>query len=185
MQIRNTDQRWGAVTQTLHWLVALAVLIQLGLGFLFAGLPSGDPLWGQLFPLHTTLGLSILTLMVLRLLWRLVNPVPTLPDTLKPWQKTLARANHWLFYILLIGMPIGGYLLVSAHGQPVPFFGAELPAAIGKSERLQGLIWVMHASGGFLLIALIALHVAAALRHAWLLRDGVLRRMTPFRSPRP
>jgi cytochrome b561 len=180
MQIRNTKSSWGAVTQVLHWLVVLAVLCQLTLGFVLGSLSSEAPLWAQLFPLHTTLGLSILSLMVLRLLWRVANPVPELPDTLAPWQKMLARANHWLFYVLLIGLPIGGYLLVSAHGSPIPFFGAQLPAAIPESESLQSRIGTLHATGAFVLIALMLLHVAAALRHAWLLKDGVLRRMTPF-----
>lgn len=183
MQIRNTDQRWGAVTQALHWLVALAVLSQLVLGFVLASLSSGAAEWMELLPLHTTLGLSILGLMVMRLFWRIANPVPVLADTLGPWQKRLARANHWLFYVLLIGLPLGGYLLVSALGHPVPFFGVELPAAVASSDRLARQIWAMHAAGAFLLIAFVALHAAAALRHAWLLRDDVLRRMTPFRSP--
>ena len=182
MQIRNTKSSWGAVTQVLHWLVVLAVLCQLTLGFVLGSLSSEAPLWVRLFPVHTTFGLSIFSLMVLRLLWRVANPVPELPDTLAPWQKRLARTNHWLFYILLIGMPIGGYLLVSAHGHPVPFFGAQLPAAIPESKALQGPIMTLHEIGAFVLIALIVLHVAAALRHALLLKDGVLRRMTPFET---
>lgn len=181
MQIRNTEQRWGAVTQTLHWLVALAVLAQLILGFALASLSGDAPGWIRLLPLHTTLGLSVLGLMVVRLLWRIANPVPLLPDTLSPWQKRLARTNHWLFYVLLIGLPLGGYLLVSAMGHRVPYFGVELPAALASNDPLARQIWIMHATGAFVLIALVALHVGAALRHAWLLRDGVLRRMTPLR----
>ncbi len=182
MQIRNTKSSWGAVTQVLHWLVVLAVLCQLTLGFVLGSLSSDAPLWVRLFPFHTTLGLSIFLVMALRLLWRLANPVPGLPDTLAPWQKRLARATHWLFYILLIGLPISGYLLVSAHGSPVPFFGAQLPAVIQKSEVLQSRISMLHETGAFVLITLIVLHVAAALRHALVLKDGVLRRMMPFVS---
>jgi cytochrome b561 len=180
MQIRNTKQRWGVVTQTLHWLVVLAVLCQLTLGFVLGSVSSETPFWAELFPVHTTLGLSIFMVMVLRLLWRIANPVPELPNTLMPWQKKLARANHGLFYILLIGLPIGGYFLVSAHGHSVPFFGTQLPAAIQENEALQSRLGTMHAVGAFVLIVLVVFHVAAALRHAWLLKDGVLRRMTPF-----
>jgi cytochrome b561 len=115
-------------------------------------------------------------------LWRLGNRVPLLPDTLPPWQKWLAHANHWLFYILLVGLPIAGYLVVSARGHSVPFFIWQLPPAIGKNEQLASLIMTLHASGAVALTVLIVLHVSAALRHALLLRDGVLRRMTPFRS---
>ncbi len=181
MQILNSKQRWGGVQQTLHWLVVLVVVAQLTVGFIFGGLTPQDSLWGALFSVHSTLGLTILGLMLIRLLWRLVNPVPPLPETLKPWQTRLARINHWLLYLLLIGLPAGGYLLVSAHGQPVPFFWMELPPLIPENETLQGVIQTMHLSGALLLILLVSLHVAGALGHA-MRRDGVLERMLPDRS---
>lgn len=182
MLVRNTTAEWGAIQQLFHWLVVLAVLAQLVLGFSYAGLPSESATWQQLFPIHTTLGLSIGLVMLLRLVWRLLNPVPMLPDTLKPWQKTLARTTHWLFYLLLIGLPIGGYLLVSTHGQPVPFYGWSLPPlmAIADNELLHATIWTLHAAGSFLVILLVLMHILGALRHEWQLRDDVLRRMTPF-----
>jgi cytochrome b561 len=180
MQTHNSDDRWGVVQQALHWLVALAVLVQLTVGFTLAALPSDSAPWGGLFPIHTSLGLSILLLMLLRLFWRRSNPVPRLPETLPRWQQGVARGTHWLFYLLLIGLPIGGYLLVSAFGQPIPFFGLKLPSLLPESESLQGIIWTLHALGAVLVVALILLHVGGALRHEWLLKDNVLRRMTPF-----
>jgi cytochrome b561 len=180
--MRNTTSEWGAIQQLFHWLVVLAVLAQLVLGFTYAGMPSDSSLWQRLFPIHTALGLGIGALMLLRLAWRLMNPVPALPDTLKPWQKTLARATHWMFYLLLIGMPLGGYVLVSTHGQPIPFFGWAVPplAAVAGDEQLRTTIRTGHALGALLLSVLVLLHVAGALRHEWLLQDDVLRRMTPF-----
>jgi cytochrome b561 len=182
MLVRNTTVEWGGVQQLLHWLVVVAVIAQLVLGFSYADLPSESALWQELFPIHTTLGLSIGLVMLFRLGWRLLNPVPLLPDTLKPWEKTLARTTHWLFYLLLIGLPIGGYILVSTHGQPVPFFGWSLPPvmAVAGNEQLRATIWTMHAAGGVLVALLMLLHVVGALRHEWLLKDNVLRRMTPF-----
>jgi cytochrome b561 len=168
MFVGNTEHRWGVVQQTLHWLIVVAAITQLTLGFVFASLPDDDPRRGTLFGAHATLGVSILVVMLARLGWRLANPVPRLPDDLVLWQKRLAHANHWLLYILLIGMPIGGYFLVNA--------------LIGENESLEETIEVMHITGAFIIIALVVLHVAAALRHEFVLKDDTLRRMTPLPS---
>jgi cytochrome b561 len=124
--------------------------------------------------------LTILIVMLVRLGWRQAHPVPDLPDTLSPIEKKIARLNHWAFYLLLIGLPLGGYLLVNAKGHAVPFFGVELPVLLAKNQFLSGLIFFVHAGGAFLLIFLILLHVAAALRHELLFKDNTLRRMTPL-----
>lgn len=108
MPLRNSPEAWGWLHQTLHWFVAAAVITQLAVGFRFSSLTEGDPLAPILFGIHGTLGVTILVVMLFRLVWRLSNPVPRLPDTLGPTEKRLARANHWLFYALLIAMPIGG-----------------------------------------------------------------------------
>jgi cytochrome b561 len=180
MQIRNSNWAWGAIQQALHWVIALAVLSQLTIGLIFANLPENDPRAGAYFGTHTTLGAVILLLMLARFAWRQANPVPALPDTLKPGEKKIALANHWAFYALLIALPIGGYLMVNAHGHAVPFFGIELPKILPKNESVAEAFFYLHAGGAFLLMALILLHVAAALRHEFLLRDNTLRRMTPL-----
>lgn len=180
MAIRNAPDRWGIVQQFLHWVVALAVLTQVVLGVIFSALHSDDPTAGQVLTAHASLGLSILGLMVVRALWRLSNPVPRLPDTLTPSQQRLARGTHWLFYVLLLAMPVGGYLVVSTHGQPVPFFGLMLPAAVGESESIHHLGSLMHMTGAVVLGLLILLHVAGALRHEFVLQDSTLRRMLPL-----
>jgi cytochrome b561 len=178
MQIRNNDRTWGAVQQALHWFIVITVISQLTVGLIFANLPENDPRAGTLFGVHATLGLVIFLVMLTRFVWRQANPVPALPDTLKPYEKRIALANHWAFYALIIGQPIGGYLLVNAHGFAVPFFGIELPKLLQKNESLADAFFLLHACGAFVLIALILLHVAAALRHEFLLGDNTLRRMT-------
>jgi len=180
--IRNTTSSWGLVQQTLHWLIVALVVAQLIVGSTLGATPADASLWRTLFPLHATIGMSIFVVMLVRLLWRVSNPVPELPDTLKPWQKTLAHGNHWLLYIILIGLPIGGYVLVSTHGQPIPFFGWSLPPMpfVPQSETLQATIKAMHGLGAMIVVVLVVLHVAAALRHGYLLKDGVLQRMAPF-----
>lgn len=180
MQIRNSHRAWGVVQQGLHWFIALAVISQLTVGLIFANLPENDPRGGTLFGAHATLGLIILMVMLARFAWRQSNPVPELPDTLKPYEKRIAIANHWAFYALIIGLPLGGYLMVNAHGHAVPFFGIELPVLVPKNEFLGKAFFYLHVGGAFLLMALILLHVAAALRHEFLLGDNTLRRMTPL-----
>jgi cytochrome b561 len=180
MTVRNTEQRWGAVHQTLHWLIVAMAIAQLTVGFIFADLPDDDPIRPILFRTHATLGLTILLVILTRLLWRLANPVPRLPDTLPPWQKALAHTTHYLLYLLLIAMPIVGYLTVNAAGHPVPFFTVELPAVIAKSAALKDILAPMHSAGAFVLVTLVVLHAAAALRHEFLLKDNTLRRMTPL-----
>jgi cytochrome b561 len=177
MAMGNTRQTWGWVTKVLHWLVVILVVNQLFVGFLFATLSPEDTLWRRIFAVHTSIGLTILFLMTFRLVWRLLYPVPELPDTLAPWQKVLARTHHYFFYLILIAMPVVGYLLVNAYGQPATFWGIEMPVLIGENEDLQKQLSLIHAIAAFVLIAAIAVHVAAALRHHYKLKDNVLRRM--------
>jgi cytochrome b561 len=180
MQTENTVRQWGIIQQTLHWIVVLAVAIQLIIGFNLWRMTPDDPQWDGTLPIHAGIGLIILALMLFRLYWRRKNAVPKLPDTLSPGEKALAHATHYALYGLLIAMPIVGYFLVSSHGQPVPFFNAQLPALIGENETLQYSLRGMHILGAITLVLLLAMHVFAALRHAWSLRDGVMERMVPF-----
>jgi cytochrome b561 len=181
MQIGNTHDAWGVVQQALHWVVAVAALTQLSVGLIFSNLPENDPDAGIYYGIHGTLGILILAAMLFRFVWRQSHPVPVLPDTLSPGLKVAARATHWLFYALLIGMPLGGWVMVSARGYKISFFGAELPALIEKNQPVADFVFLLHAGGAFLLIGLIILHAAAALRHEYVLKDDTLRRMTPLR----
>jgi cytochrome b561 len=182
MQTENTEQSWGIVQQTLHWVVVAAVAVQLYVGFKLWNLPSGDPQFGQLVALHASSGITIFLLMAFRLYWRRSHPIPKLPDTLTPTQKQLALATHRTLYLLLLAMPVIGYMLISSYGQPVPFFQWELPPFGGEGERAQYALQRLHAASGIALILVLGLHISAALRHAWLLRDGVMERMAPFLS---
>lgn len=182
MQLVNTKLQWGAVQQAFHWIIAILVIAQLVVGFYFGDLAPDDPSRGKVFGLHASLGLTLLVVMLARLGWRMAHPVPVLPDTLNPMQKRLAHATHWLFYILIIGMPAGAYLAVNAKGRAVPFYGIELPILVGKSEALASIIMTLHVAGAFALTALAVVHAAAALRHEFMLKDNTLRRMTPLPS---
>ncbi|MBL27636.1 MAG: cytochrome B [Rhodospirillaceae bacterium] len=168
---------WSGVQRGLHWLIAVAVVGQLWIGFTFGDMAEEEPRRADLFAIHASLGLSILLAMLFRLYWRVTHPVPGLPTTLQPVERCIARGTHWAFYALLIGLPVGGYLMVGAGGNNIPFYGAELPPATGENEGLSGAAEAAHGAGATLLSLLIILHIAAALRHEFMMRDNVLRRM--------
>lgn len=180
MQTANTEQQWGSIQRSLHWVIVVAVATQLVVGFNLWRMTPDHSQFGAIMPIHAGVGLLILFVMLFRLFWRWSHPVPKLPDTLTPLQKSLAHLTHLSLYALLITMPIVGYLLVSASGNPVPFFNAQLPAVLEPSERLAYAFRGLHLLGGITLVSLLALHIPAAMRHAWVLRDGVMERMSPF-----
>ena len=135
---------------------------------------------------HKSIGISILMLACLRLGWRWANPTPTLPDTLKPYERRLARFTHALLYVLLFAVPFTGWTMSSARGFPVSWFGLFSsriscpkisPCMTRWSDTHGTLAWIL---GG-----VVALHLGAALKHHFMLKDDVLRRMLPFASHKP
>jgi cytochrome b561 len=118
---------------------------------------------------------------ILRLLWRSLNATPLLPTTLKPYERLLARLNHALLYVLLFAMPLSGWMMSSARGFPVSWFGFfTLPDLVPKNKPLYDALLTTHQTLAWVLAAVVTLHVAAALKHHFMLRDDVLRRMLPF-----
>lgn len=179
MQWRNTRNRWGGISQLLHWLIALAVLALFALGWTMVAWPI-SPTKFELYSLHKSLGVTLLALVTLRLAWRLSGSVPDWPPNTPAWERRAALATHLLLYLLLIAMPVSGYLINSAANFPLVIWGVlELPNLTAEDERLQALAELAHLSMFWIMAALVLLHVAAALRHHWLLKDDVLRRMLP------
>jgi cytochrome b561 len=189
MAIANTRLRYGGVAMTLHWLIAAAILFNLCLGLYVANIQSDqDHNHFGFIQFHKSVGLTVLVVSLLRLGWRIVNPVPPLPDTLSPALRVLARGTHYLLYFLIIAIPLAGWALVSSSplGLPTSYFGlfhwphlpflAELPRA--QKAPLRREFFSIHMYLAFSAIALIALHVAGALYHQ-LRGDDVLRRMLP------
>src|SRR5690349_10263849 len=128
--LANSETRYGTVAVTLHWLIAIGIIGMLILGKYMADLPNSDPSKFDLIQLHKSFGISILTLSVLRVLWRLVNKVPPLPPHMPTWERYAAHASHFLLYFLIIFIPITGWMMVSASplGIPTIFFGQfEIP----------------------------------------------------------
>jgi cytochrome b561 len=184
----NTRTRYGTVAMTLHWLIALMVIGNLCSGLWFGEFMShNDPLRFTVVQLHKSSGLTILVLSLIRLAWRLVNPIPALPANMGPLMRFLARGTHYLFYFLIIAIPLSGWLLVSASptGIPTMYFGLfqwpNLPFFNGmlRADKVsyRETFATAHIVMAYLTIALLFLHVAAALFHQFIRRDNVLRRM--------
>ena len=182
------DRRYGAIAMTLHWIIAVLIIVQIGLGwYMNEYLPDHSAAQDQVQNIHVTVGLCTLILVLVRIGWRLSHPAPPLPSGMPAWERVLAHTSHLVFYALMLIMPLTGWALVSIRHEDIPFFGLAWPAlpvldhmAKPEARALGGQIKHIHI---FILIwiALInlALHVAGALKHQF---DGnpVLWRMLPF-----
>ncbi len=182
MPLRNTSDRWGVLSQLFHWLIVALIVLQVTLASLADDLPPGVKKLG-LLARHKSVGITILMLVILRLLWRSLNLTPLLPTTLKPYERMLARLTHAALYVLLFAMPLSGWMMSSARGFPVSWFGFfTLPDLVPRNKSLYAAFLTTHEVLAWALAAVVTLHVAAALKHHFMLRDDVLRRMLPFNT---
>jgi cytochrome b561 len=190
MALHDSELRYGTVSIGFHWIIAILVIFNLAAGIYMGYLPRGDATKGLIVMLHKSTGLTILTLSVLRLIWRLMNPWQPLPLDLSPALRAVARATHVLFYILIIAIPLAGWAMVSAsrHNSPIVWYGLfdwpKLGFLVSLSDDRKK-VWAhtfgeTHELLAYFAIALIVLHVGAALYHHYIRRDKVLRRMLPI-----
>lgn len=180
MALRNSDTSWGAVAKFLHWAVALAVIGLCIVGFVMQELPPSITKI-KVFALHKSFGITVLALVVLRLVWRLIDRRPPLPADMPGWQRALSSITHGLLYVLLLAMPLSGWLYNSASNFALRWFDLfSIPALSGPDPELKALAHSLHSYGFYLLGLLFALHVGAALKHHYVDRDNTLRRMLPF-----
>jgi len=169
---------YTVLQRTLHWITALAVILLLTAGIAMNNVPPG-PWMNGLYVLHWSLGVLVLPLALLRIGIRLSRPTPGFPADMPGWQRQAANANHALLYAILIVNPVLGYLTKSAYGGAVTVFWlVDLPPVIGKNEALFERLSTVHGLIGFAMIAVVTVHVAAALYHGLVRRDGVFSRMT-------
>jgi cytochrome b561 len=189
MTATNTQLRYGTVAIAFHWIIAALILANIGLGLYFADLPRSDPNKFELVQFHKSIGLTVLTLSALRVVWRVVNPVPALPSDMNAFLHAVARGSHYLLYFLIIAIPLSGWMLVSSSplGLPTNYFHlfswpnlwflSELPRAqkIPLRENFDNV----HVFLAWSAIVLIPIHVAGALYHHFIHRDEILKRMLP------
>ena len=183
MTLKNTDQRWGAVSQWLHWTVVLLIIGLATVGLLMTEMPN-SPRKIEIYALHKSFGLTVLALAAIRLAWRLYAGTPTPVPGTPRWQARIASLTHALLYGVLFAMPLTGWLFNSAAGYPLQFFGLfNLPALTGSDEALRETALSLHEAGFWVLLALVVLHAGAAFYHHLFLEDATLRRMLPGRRP--
>lgn len=189
MTLKNTADRWGTVSQSLHWLIVLLIL-----GLAIVGLTMGElpktPKYFWVYTMHKSIGITVLALMLLRLGWRLhagrPEPVPGTPT----WQARIASATHVLLYALVLAQPLSGWLYDSASGlRPFKLFGLlTMPKLVAPDEAVRDLAHAAHEWGFWTLAALVALHAGAAFYHHLFQHDATLARMLPrgwLRAPAP
>lgn len=180
MQIFNSPQRYGAVVQFLHWATALLVVIAWLLGTFGDDLPRGAARNTGLF-IHISAGLAVLMMVIVRMLWRLADTVP--PPEVTPlgaWLDRAGRLAHLVLYALLVAVPVVGIVSQFARGQPLPLFGLGQIASPWAADRAYAhSVTEVHELLANVLLAIAAVHAAAALAHHWLLRDRTLKRMLP------
>ncbi len=176
----KNHERWGAISQGLHWLVAALVLLLGVVGLVMGELPR-VPKYFWVYTAHKSLGITVLALVVVRLGWRLYAGAPQAVPGTPGWQQRTANVTHGLLYALVLAMPLSGWLYDSASGlRPFRWFGlVEMPRLSAPDERLADLSHALHEWGFWLLIALVLLHAGAALYHHLHLRDATLARMLP------
>lgn len=189
MNAINNQLRYGTVAIAFHWTIAALVLANILLGLYFADLPRSDPNKFELTQLHKSIGLTVLTLSVLRVLWRMANPIPALPADMGPLLRITARSTHYLLYVLIVAIPLSGWMLVSSSplGFPTQYFNLfEWPnlwflSDLPRPEKiaLRHSFDQIHVFLAWSAIVLIPIHVSGALYHHFIRRDDILKRMLP------
>ena len=173
-------RRYDRVAIALHWLIAVGVIGQIALGWWMIDIPkqpAGVRAWW--FNVHKSVGMTLAALIVLRILWRVLHRPPPLPAQVPSWQAGAARASHFLLYACMVVMPLAGYLGSTFSGYPIKLYGLTLPAWGWRDDAAKDFFSALHLTTACIFMGLIALHVAAALKHGLLDRDGVFTRMWP------
>ena len=175
----SRPEHYAPAAKWLHWIVAIMVIGMIPMGIAMHEMAPG-PLQDRLYMLHRSTGVVVLVLALLRLFVRLAKGAPPPYAGLTRFERIASTATHHLLYLLLLTMPVVGWLMASAYGASTSFYGLfDLPNLIGKDEALFGILRRMHKGGGIAMALLILLHVAGALMHTFVKKDVVLWRMLP------
>ncbi len=175
----NTPDSFGTIAKTFHWVTALCIAGMLAVGLIMVDMEP-SPAKMTLYSLHKSTGVIILFLVLLRLTWRLLNPVPQLPGSLQPWHHRLAKLSPLALYILLFLAPLSGFTLSQAAGYPVTFYNLfTLPNILPTNPDLSKSADMVHKYGAFTLMGVLILHISAALYHHFVLKTNVFQRMLP------
>jgi cytochrome b561 len=180
MGFRNTIRSWGALSKALHWIIVILIINQWLIAERAEGLPLGLAKL-QTLGLHKSFGMTIFALAIIRLVWRWMNPKPAPPAGGKTWERVLASLSHFLLYALIFALPLTGWLMSSAKNYSVSWFNLfQFPNLVGKDDRVFEVTHDLHHLLFKILVVVAVLHVAGALKHHFIDRNDVLKRMLPF-----
>lgn len=177
---KNPPARYDRASIALHWLMLVLIAAVYACIELRSLIPKGSELRAELKTWHFMLGLCVLLLVALRVVLRLSSTTPPIQPAPPRWQSVPSRLMVLALYALMIGMPLLGWLTLSAEGKVIPFFFTQLPALVNESKSVAGWAKEIHETGGTIGYFLIGLHAAAALFHHYVVRDNTLRRMLPW-----
>lgn len=164
----------------LHWLMALGIIAAFGMGLIMTDMPGITPSKLRLFNWHKWLGVTLLALATARVLWRLSHTAPALPLSIPKWQRLVAEYTHYALYVLLFAIPLSGYFYSLAAGFPIVYLGLiPLPVLIDPNPELKPLLKAVHYWLNMGLAGLVIAHAGAALKHHFINRDDILKRMLP------
>lgn len=172
--------RYTTVAILLHWMMALLIISTFALGLTMVAIHGVTPTKVKYYSWHKWLGVTVLALACMRLSWRLFHPAPPYPATMPTWQKQAASGLHALLYLLIFAVPVSGYFYTLSAGIPIVYLEIiPLPVLIERNAELEPALKLGHFSFNMVLLALVTLHVLAALKHHFVDRDGVLKRIRP------
>ncbi|HPN79145.1 cytochrome b [Dokdonella sp.] len=184
MSLKSTENRWGSVARMLHWLMALAIIGNGIVGLVMDEMPRGMSKLNT-FAIHKSIGLTVLALLVLRASWRLFDRKPD-DEPMPRWQRLAAHATHGVLYLLMLAIPLSGWIYNSAHGYALQWFKLfNLPALSEKNDALSDFAGDTHEILFWVLAVVLVAHVGGALVHHLFERDNTLLRMLPFARLRP
>ncbi len=183
LPLRNSSNAWGLVAQAFHWITAGFILVLLGHGWWMTEFAPRAERFGH-YQWHASVGYALLALMVVRVAWRAANRVPEAPAQSKPWEQRAATIGHWVLYVLTFGSALFGWALAGTFRRPLDMTlwdTLKVPALVASQDRgLHDVLEVAHAALSWMLAGLLVAHIAVALYHHYLRRDGVMVRMLPF-----
>ncbi|WP_166264189.1 cytochrome b [Marinobacter caseinilyticus] len=178
MQVRNSVDRFGFVSISLHWLIALAVFGMFGLGYYMVDLTYYDEWYRSAPHLHKSVGLLLFAAVIFRIVWRLLNAQPAALATHKRWEVLTANLMHGVLYVLMLTAMVSGYLISTADGSAIELFNwGQVPSVTGNVRFVEETVAAVHYWSTWALVALATLHAIAGLKHHFLDKDDTLRRM--------
>lgn len=177
--IKNNTKAYGSITKIFHWTMGIMIIGIVIAGFIMTDMDPSDQKW-FIYKQHKAFGVIILSLIPLRILWRFLNTHPALPESVPTWQRKAANLNILFLYLVMVAMPLSGFLMSSFGGHPISMFDLFQIAPFEKNPEISKPAYDVHMFLAWAIAVSIALHIAGALFHHFVRKDGVLKRMLPF-----